>query len=157
MELMDLLQTSKLIENYTTADLQGKERRTHLTQKLAILTNAKLPTCPQKMRYGLETARQQRIQSTLEKAKEIGLYSSTTKGLYTDLVKEKRKVGEKKKESKGLNGSIGKFKGGTLFIGKKDIENAGRGEKGNFGQVKRNFEVVNRPKSKGIKKNKKRR
>lgn len=156
---MDLIQTTKLIENYASSELQGKERRTFLTQKMNKLTNASNPTCPQKQRYGLEVKRKERIENKLVAAKEIGLYSSTTKNLYTDKLQLKRKQKEKKSEGKELVGSIGKYRNGTLFIGKKDIENAQRGEKGNFGQVKRNFEVVNRPKSKvGSKnKNKKRR
>lgn len=155
-----MLKTTQLIEKYTSADLTGRERRSYMQSKIETATKGKGVKSsnivhPQLIRDGIERKRVQGVATKLEEAKTLGVYSNTTKHLYKDIVKEEKlSKGRKKsgKSDRGLSGSIGKYKDGTLYIGKKDIEEASRGVKGNFGIVKRSFEHVNIKKSKGNKK-----
>lgn len=171
-DLGDLLRTTKLIEKYNAADLEGGERRAYIRSQIDAATKGKGVKTgivhSHHVRVGIEQKRVKEVGKRLQEAKQLGVYSNFTKHLYTDKGKDGKgaklnddvkRSGKKSKNGGvkgGLTGSIGKYRDGTLYIGKKDIEDAGRGVKGNFGIVKRSFENVNRPKSnqKGNKKRK---
>ncbi|PWN37128.1 uncharacterized protein FA14DRAFT_10300 [Meira miltonrushii] len=83
---------------------------------------------PASMRHGLRKAELQKQADQLEKAKELGIYHQSIKGLIgkgadgSDLV-----LGTKKKDhkartrDKGLSMGVGRFAGGTLKLSKEEV------------------------------------
>lgn len=83
---------------------------------------------PASMRHGLRKAELQKQADELEKAKELGIYHQSIKGLIgkgaegSDLV-----LGTKKKDhkartrDKGLSMGVGRFAGGTLKLSKEEV------------------------------------
>lgn len=83
---------------------------------------------PASIRHGLRKAEIQKQADQLEKAKELGIYHQSIKGLIgkgaegTDLVLGTRKKDHKARtRDKGLSMGVGKFAGGTLKLSKQDV------------------------------------
>lgn len=83
---------------------------------------------PASMRHGLRKAELQKQANQLEKAKELGIYHQSIKGLIgkgaegSDLVLGTRKKDQKARtRDKGLSMGVGKFAGGTLKLSKEEV------------------------------------
>ncbi|KAI8619589.1 hypothetical protein BC830DRAFT_1103582 [Chytriomyces sp. MP71] len=130
-DLMDLLKSSRLLEDFAASELTGKDRRKHLEQKLIDLGAKKLsnPKAPFPMRLGMQRAQEERQEKRVKTAKEMGLYHSSLRtqimaGNDKEMAKKlaagkKKKSGVKKGEVREIDAGVGRFKDGTLHIGKK--------------------------------------
>ncbi|KAI9092690.1 hypothetical protein DFS34DRAFT_569147, partial [Phlyctochytrium arcticum] len=128
-DLMDLLQTTKLIEEYNEDQLAGADRRRHMFSKLEGLgVKSAKPKAPRAVRYGMEQKEKERGQKRLQEAKDLGTYHANyrTQIMGEAGVKEKatnlRRIKDKVKErSRGIAGDFGKFRNGTLHLSKDEI------------------------------------
>ena len=145
-ELMDILKTTKLINDYTSADLVGKERRTYLQQRMVEL-GAKDAFKPAKvslpMHIGMKKKALERVDKQIQKAKDFGTYKQSMK---KDLSKKEVALtrgaaaassGGKRQLDKGIVGSVGRIRHGVMKVSKKvieSVENRGRGAFGKKGK-----------------------
>ncbi|KAJ3021410.1 UNVERIFIED_CONTAM: hypothetical protein HDU68_009634 [Siphonaria sp. JEL0065] len=132
-ELMDLLQTSKLIEDFNASELFGKDRRKYMENKLLELGAKKGPN--QKMpfpdRLKMIKAEEKRMEARLKTAKETGMYHASMRthimagGDKEKALKLAAKAnkgnGSKRGEPKALDGGVGHFRNGTLHVGKAAV------------------------------------
>lgn len=88
---------------------------------------------PASMRHGLRKAELQKQADQLEKAKELGIYHQSIKGLIgkgaegSDLVLGTRKKDHKARtRDKGLSMGVGRFAGGTLKLSKEEVARINR-------------------------------
>ncbi|KAJ3236431.1 hypothetical protein HDU81_010814 [Chytriomyces hyalinus] len=141
-ELMDLIRSSKLIEDFTASELTGRERRSYLEKKMIDLGAKKAPNAkaPFPMRLGMIRAEGERAAKRVQTAKDMGLYHSSLKtqilaGDDKDKAMKLSKKGGGKKggDLKALDGGVGRFRNGTLHIGKGAadvVSQMGGGKKG---------------------------
>ncbi|KAI8832270.1 hypothetical protein BJ741DRAFT_614873 [Chytriomyces cf. hyalinus JEL632] len=143
-ELMDLIRSSKLIEDFTASELTGRERRSYLEKKMIDLGAKKAPNAkaPFPMRLGMIRAEGERAAKRVQTAKDMGLYHSSLKTqiLAGDDKEKAMKLSKKgsggsKKggDLKALDGGVGRFRNGTLHIGKGAadvVSQMGGGKKG---------------------------
>ncbi|KAJ3245074.1 hypothetical protein HK104_007989, partial [Borealophlyctis nickersoniae] len=126
-ELMDLLKTTKLVEQYTSSELTGADRRKYLEKKVVELGGMpEKRKAPLPMRIGMAKKEQERAAKRVQEAKDMGLYhsslktqilGSTGRAALDDKVSKKRQA----RTNRGIDGGFGTFKNGTLFVGQKDI------------------------------------
>ncbi|TPX51881.1 hypothetical protein CcCBS67573_g09992 [Chytriomyces confervae] len=143
-ELLDLIRSSKLIEDFTASELTGRERRSYLEKKMIDLGAKKAPNAkaPFPMRLGMIRAEGERAAKRVQTAKDMGLYHSSLKTqiLAGDdkeraMKLSKKGSGSSKKggDLKALDGGVGRFRNGTLHIGKGAadvVSQMGGGKKG---------------------------
>ncbi|TPX52800.1 hypothetical protein CcCBS67573_g09800, partial [Chytriomyces confervae] len=142
-ELMDLIRSSKLIEDFTASELTGRERRSYLEKKMIDLGAKKAPNAkaPFPMRLGMIRAEGERAAKRVQTAKDMGLYHSSLKTqiLAGDDKERAMKLSKKGSGSKkggdlkALDGGVGRFRNGTLHIGKGAadvVSQMGGGKKG---------------------------
>ena len=124
-ELFNLLQSSKLIQEYTSTELFGNDRRKHIEKKMADLGGrAELShsaKAPRNIRLGMERKQKERAEKRLQESKDMGMYSKKTKNIYTDDILKKP---TRKKSSKGLVEAMGKFKNGILNLKQSEISSS---------------------------------
>ncbi|KAH6570540.1 hypothetical protein BASA50_008267 [Batrachochytrium salamandrivorans] len=124
--LLDLLKTSKLIEQYTSSELTGKERINHHKAKIVEL-GGKAPKAlkaPRSMRIGMAKKAEERASKRINDAKNTGMYHSTLKSQISNGGEsQKSKKGPfKKRQDVGIIGSIGRIKDGVMHVAKKHIQ-----------------------------------
>ncbi|OZJ04761.1 hypothetical protein BZG36_01833 [Bifiguratus adelaidae] len=120
-ELQDLLNTTKLLENYEVEMMSGQERRRHHKKKLTELgakagKGVKVPTA---ISLGMKTKERERAAAALEEAKNLGNYHRSIKHQFA--VPGKEKDSKAYRRDRGIGMGIGKFKGGMLTLSKADI------------------------------------
>lgn len=153
-ELMNILETTKLVENYAAQELTGEEMRKYKKRKLVELgiKESKGPKAPFKQRLIMQQSAIHRKTKELEEAKNIGLYDP--------LIKNKWKLPTKSKDNnrlRGINGHIGTYKNGILTLSKEQISNANKMESSSksYGRIQSTDNSIRRSsKSKGKKKGK---
>ncbi|KAJ3344183.1 hypothetical protein HDU83_005312 [Entophlyctis luteolus] len=125
-ELMDLLRTSKLIEEFNDEQLFGKDRRKRFEEKLFDL-GAKKPSAPKvpfPMRLASIDTKKRRATARLAAAKETGdfhgsLKTSIKAGGDKELAKQlAAKSKPRKRRTRDIDEGNGRFKDGTLHINK---------------------------------------
>ncbi|KAJ3045640.1 hypothetical protein HDV00_007764 [Rhizophlyctis rosea] len=135
-DLMDLLKTTKLVEQYTADELVGKDRRKYNQQKVVEL-GGKAPK-PQKaplpMRIGFKMGLERIAQKRLQEAKDMGMYHSSLKTqIMGDTARAAKEAEQTKRKmarrDRGIDGGFGKFKDGALIVSKKEIESVEKGPK----------------------------
>ncbi|KAJ3106000.1 hypothetical protein HDU97_007184 [Phlyctochytrium planicorne] len=141
-ELMQLLKSSRLLEDIAISENDGKDRRAFLERKMIELGAKDLKKhqkAPPPIRTGIIKAEKVRAQKRLQTAKEMGLYHSS---LRTQIMNGDNLPPESKKKKKNvreLTGSTGTFSGGVLHVPKSVIAetnragSAGRMRKGKSG------------------------
>ncbi|TPX72117.1 hypothetical protein SpCBS45565_g00719 [Spizellomyces sp. 'palustris'] len=94
-DLMELLKTTKLIEEYNASQLAGTDRRKYMQEKLVELgAKPAKPKAPRAIRMGMELKEKERAAKRLEEAKNMGTYHSSLKAQIMG------EAGKKEKESK---------------------------------------------------------
>ncbi|KAJ3415157.1 hypothetical protein HDV05_005437 [Chytridiales sp. JEL 0842] len=137
-ELMDLLKSSRLIDDIAASELTGKDRRAHLSSRLIELgaKPSKAPKAPFPMRLGMIKAEKDRSQKRLKEAKDMGLYHSSLRNQIlaggdkskVEKMKEQQAGGKGRGgELKEVDGLGGRFKGGVLHVPKSVIEGKPKG------------------------------
>ncbi|KAL1917156.1 uncharacterized protein VTP21DRAFT_4812 [Calcarisporiella thermophila] len=121
-ELQDLLKTTRLLEEYSAEQLSGKDLRKYKEQKLVELgaKPSKGPKMPIQIALGMREKQRERHSKKLQEAKNLGLYHSSIKHLYSDNDKSSEKSGAPRK-NRGMKMAMGKFKDGVLKLSQKDI------------------------------------
>ena len=122
-ELMDILKTANLIEQYRASELTGKDRIKYQQKKLVELGGKKPKAvyAPQQVRLGMRQKAIERTNKKVQVAKDMGLYHSSLKTQimgHEAVVKNKKK----KRSHSSLDKSIGKFKNGVMHISKSHLE-----------------------------------
>ena len=125
-ELMDILQSSKLIEQIQSSELHGRERLKYQERKLEELGAKTTPggRAPLPIRLGMKRKAQERLQKAIQEAKNMGMYTSKTKNdiLGIDSSKKKEMFKSKKRNKDvGLFGSIGHIKDGVMTVARSHI------------------------------------
>ncbi|KAJ3145700.1 hypothetical protein HDU89_006935 [Geranomyces variabilis] len=129
-DLADLLRTSKLVEQFTTSELTGADRRAHLRDKVVALGGkaAKLKI-PRQIQMGMDVKERQRGAQRLQEAKDLGTYHAKFKTQIMgaqgqkDLAAKTERIKERvKHRSRGIDGGFGSFRNGTLHVGKDEME-----------------------------------
>ncbi|KAI8851244.1 hypothetical protein BC829DRAFT_129582 [Chytridium lagenaria] len=116
-ELMDLLKSSRLLEDFAASELTGKDRREYLEKKITEIggKDLKKQKAAPPIRVGIIKAEKGRAQKRLQMAKDMGLYHSS---LRSQILNGDEKPVQKKKVNKRSNreltGSTGTFSGGVL-------------------------------------------
>ena len=120
-ELDDILQASKLVEQFNAESLQGKERHDYLKSKLGF----KEPKVSLPIFKGMKKAAEKRVTKKVQDLKNLGLYNATNKRQVIQKERTLRDIDKKKVEKKdhGLVGSLGTYKPGVLSVPKQLIEN----------------------------------
>ncbi|KAJ3316650.1 hypothetical protein HDU76_001640 [Blyttiomyces sp. JEL0837] len=118
-ELMDLLNSSDLVDSLAASQLEGKERRDHVKQKLLDLgaKKEKIKT-PAPISVGLKKAKEKTALKRLQQAKDMGLYHSS---LRTQIMGADAPAKPKAKKTGELKASIGSFRNGVLTVPKSYI------------------------------------
>ncbi|KAI8590419.1 hypothetical protein BDZ88DRAFT_102752 [Geranomyces variabilis] len=129
-DLADLLRTSKLVEQFTTSELTGADRRAHMRDKVVALGGkaAKLKI-PRQIQMGMDVKERQRGAQRLQEAKDLGTYHAKFKTQIMgaqgqkDLAAKTERIKERvKHRSRGIDGGFGSFRNGTLHVGKDEME-----------------------------------
>ncbi|KAJ3171224.1 hypothetical protein HDU88_008261 [Geranomyces variabilis] len=129
-DLADLLRTSKLVEQFTTSELTGADRRAHMRDKVVALGGkaAKLKI-PRQIQMGMDVKERQRGAQRLQEAKDLGTYHAKFKTQIMgaqgqkDLAAKTDRIKERvKHRSRGIDGGFGSFRNGTLHVGKDEME-----------------------------------
>ncbi|KAJ3032832.1 hypothetical protein HK097_005059, partial [Rhizophlyctis rosea] len=135
-DLMDLLKTTKLVEQYTADELVGRDRRKYNQQKVIELGGKapKAAKAPLPMRIGFKMGLERIANKKLQEAKDMGMYHSTLKTQIMGSTALAAKQAEQTKRSKarkdkGIDFGFGSFKNGTLHVAKSAIEAVERGPK----------------------------
>ncbi|KAG8818798.1 hypothetical protein FRC17_010703 [Serendipita sp. 399] len=127
-----LLTTS--LDDPLALDLKGSKKKKSLEGRVLEVANAaKLgkgettvrkqehAKVPRKIREGMEKRRKELKQMKLQEAKDVGNYHPTIKKLLAD---DSDRPKRNAKRERGLRMGVGTFKGGTLTLGKQDIQKA---------------------------------
>ncbi|KAJ3193662.1 hypothetical protein HK101_004402 [Irineochytrium annulatum] len=149
-ELMELLKGSRLLEDFTASQLEGKDRRKYTERRLVEL-GAKAPKrerMPPPMKVGLLKSLKEKSEKRLQTAKDMGLYHSSLRtqilnGDDWSAVSKASKPkggGNRRDKMTEINGSVGIHGDGILRVPKKVIKEinkpkggAGMGGKGKKG------------------------
>ncbi|KAI8900774.1 hypothetical protein BC833DRAFT_580480 [Globomyces pollinis-pini] len=118
---MDLLKTTKLVEQYTSSELTGKDRLNHMKKKIVELGGK--PLKPEKISLPIFIGMKKAAQDRVDKKNEKAL----------------RPKSRKKKIDNGIIGSVGKIKNGMMKVSKKIIdavESGGKRKKKSGGSSK---------------------
>jgi len=151
-ELMNILEATKLVENYAASELTGEDLRRYKKRKLVELgiKESKAPKMPFKQRLIVKQSQIARNAKDLQNAKDNGLYDPS--------IKNKWKLDTKApvKRDRGLNGSIGHYKNGVLTISKAQAAHMNTNEtrSASFGRIASTDDSLRRARSGGKKKGK---
>ncbi|KAJ3207447.1 ER degradation-enhancing alpha-mannosidase-like protein 2 [Dinochytrium kinnereticum] len=140
-ELMDLIKSTRLLEEFTASELTGKDRRAFLEKKISDLggkvvfyflfggliliiatQDSKKYRAPPPIRVGIIKAEKVRAQKRLQTAKDMGLYHSSLKSQILNGDEKPASIKKKKKKERELGGSIGSFSNGVLHVPKGVIK-----------------------------------
>jgi hypothetical protein len=124
-ELAALLKSPAFIEELTSAELQGAERRRYYEQKTIQLgaKPAKTKT-PSKILMGMRNAASVRARKSISELKESGMHSKSAQSkILAPLARPRKKTF---KPPPNEMGTIGKFKNGMLVVSKRQIEKVER-------------------------------
>ncbi|TPX31980.1 hypothetical protein SmJEL517_g04813 [Synchytrium microbalum] len=129
-ELMDLLKTTKLVEQYTSGELTGRDRRDYMKKKLLELgaKGEKQDRHPLNIRLGMHKASTDRAEKRIKDAKETSMYHKSIKNVFSndlELLGKTKRHRPLRKIEKGLKPTIGKFKDGVLHLNERDIRGGG--------------------------------
>ncbi|ORY06171.1 hypothetical protein LY90DRAFT_709219, partial [Neocallimastix californiae] len=116
-ELMNILEATKLVENYAAQELTGEDLRRYKKRKLVELgiKESKAPKMPFKQRLIVKQSQIMKNAKDLQNAKDMGLYDPS--------IKNKWKLDNKGpiKRDRGIHGQVGHYKNGVLTISKAEI------------------------------------
>ncbi|KAI8921971.1 hypothetical protein DFJ77DRAFT_5767 [Powellomyces hirtus] len=140
-DLAELIRASKLVEQYTAAQLTGNDRRKYMASKVAELGGHVPKTkTPRAIQMGMDVKERERGAKRLQDAKDLGIYHSSLKTQIMgaqgqkDLEAKTSRIKERvKHRSRGIDGGFGSFKNGTLHIGKEDFARVEKMDKGRGG------------------------
>ncbi|KAI8811682.1 hypothetical protein BJ742DRAFT_796901 [Cladochytrium replicatum] len=149
--LMELLKTSKLIEQFNAEHLEGKDRKAYLMKKMVHL-GAKghaQEKMPRSQSVAIFNKQMKQSKKELQEAKDLGLYDKSMKNKF--LNPHQRKLIEKKRKwtRGGIDvdgGGVGSFRGGILHVSKRkisEIEKSGGGP--NRGAIARTISRLDGP------------
>ncbi|ORX88006.1 hypothetical protein BCR32DRAFT_288942 [Anaeromyces robustus] len=151
-ELMNILEATKLVENYAAQELTGEDLRRYKKRKLVELgiKESKAPKMPFKQRLIVKQSQIAKNAKDLQNAKDNGLYDPS--------IKNKWKLDTKApaKRDRGLNGHVGHFKNGVLTLNKSQISqiNTLESSSKSFGRIASTDNSLRRARSSGKKKGK---
>ncbi|KAL5038947.1 hypothetical protein BDV3_002128 [Batrachochytrium dendrobatidis] len=124
-KLYDLLKTSKLVEQYTSSELTGKDRVNYQRAKMVELGGKapKPPKVPLPIRISMAKKSEERARQKIQEAKDSGMYHHTLKTQITggNTTKNSKKSRFGKRADAGIVGSIGRIKDGVMHVAKKHI------------------------------------
>ncbi|ORX45139.1 hypothetical protein BCR36DRAFT_372816 [Piromyces finnis] len=151
-ELMNILEATKLVENYASQELTGEDLRRYKKRKLVELgiKQSKAPKMPFKQRLIVKQSQIAKNAKDLQNAKDNGLYDPSIKN------KWKLETKTPAKKDRGLNGSIGHYKNGILTISKAQAAHMNTNEtrSASFGRIASTDNSLRRARSGGKKKGK---
>ena len=129
-ELDDILQASKLVEQFNAENLVGKERHRYVREKLG----AKDPKVSLPIYLGMKKAAEKRVTKKVQDLKNLGLYNPTNERQVIQKERTLRDQDKKKivKKDHGLVGSLGSYRPGVLSVPKQlidKVQNGGIGKK----------------------------
>ncbi|KAI9021282.1 hypothetical protein DFJ74DRAFT_607172 [Hyaloraphidium curvatum] len=156
-ELMSLLRSTQLIEQLTSAELQGAERRSYLAQRAVELglRPERRPKVPRAILQGMREKGKERAKKEIQELKETGMLTGSARRKIEariDAPKRKKKFRPPPNEV----GTVGRMnKEGILVVSKrtiKQVEREGEREKAARKRKRDPFGDSSAPKSKGKKK-----
>jgi Domain of unknown function (DUF4602) len=130
-----LIQSTKLIEQYTASELTGRDRIKYQEAQLETLgvKLQKRPKTSLKIHEGMVKMAKKRVEAKVTEARNVGIY---TKSIEAQFVKGEQALrttkAKNKKIDKGINGTVGKIKGGIMTVPKSiiaGVENKGGAKK----------------------------
>lgn len=151
-ELMNILEATKLVENYAAQELTGEDLRRYKKRKLVELgiKESKAPKMPFKQRLIVKQSQIAKNAKDLQNAKDMGLYDPSIKN------KWKLETKAPTKRDRGIHGQVGHYKNGVLTITKADIahRNTRDASSKSFGRIESTDNSLRRARSGGKKKGK---
>ncbi|KAI8905867.1 integral peroxisomal membrane peroxin-domain-containing protein [Gorgonomyces haynaldii] len=120
-ELMELIKTSQLIEQYT--DLVGKDRLKYQKKKLVQLgaQRERNQRAPLPIRMGMKRKAEERVENQIQEAKQTGMFTKSLKSRLEQSETLLQRKEKREKRDKGLTGSMGRIKDGVMNVSKKLI------------------------------------
>jgi hypothetical protein len=133
-EIMDMMQASNLVKQYTASELTGRDRLRYMKSQIEELSGRqqKVKTSLP-IHLGLKKKAQERVEKKVQQAKNIGVYTTTLEKEYIKGEKTLKSTLNPKKEKldAGIVGSVGKYssKKGVMTVAKSiisQVENQSR-------------------------------